>query len=82
MGFHQLSLFIHLLLVITSSSIFPEQGFVRARPLALPPHHPSYSKFYETLGVVCKCCDGVGAECSSRWTGSCSKLQCLPWKFH
>lgn len=44
-----------------------------------------------TLGVVCKCCDGVatggggkeegeGKGCVAVWSGSCSNLQCLPWK--
>ncbi|KAH1090160.1 hypothetical protein J1N35_017417 [Gossypium stocksii] len=41
-----------------------------------------YSKIFATLGVVCKCCDGSGGECSTTWTQPCSKLKCLPWKLH
>ena len=33
-----------------------------------------------TLGVVCKCCDGEGGACRTKWDAPCSKLQCLPWK--
>lgn len=40
------------------------------------------SKMLATLGIVCKCCDGESGKCRSTWDGSCSKLQCLPWKFH
>ncbi|CAN4116017.1 unnamed protein product [Withania somnifera] len=47
-----------------------------------------YLKMFETLGMVCKCCV-VGADfgqgknqelCSATWDGSCSNLQCFPWK--
>ncbi|KAL2957488.1 hypothetical protein AAZX31_18G153400 [Glycine max] len=41
-----------------------------------------YSKIFATLGVVCKCCDGVGGACTSKWTESCNNLQCFPWKSH
>lgn len=41
-----------------------------------------YSKIFATLGVVCKCCDGIEGACVEKWTDSCSKLQCLPWKAH
>ncbi|KAG5559029.1 hypothetical protein RHGRI_008822 [Rhododendron griersonianum] len=42
------------------------------------------SKVLDTLGVVCDCCDGVeaGDRCSSSWEGHCTKLRCLPWKYH
>ncbi|KAI8028704.1 hypothetical protein LOK49_LG01G00801 [Camellia lanceoleosa] len=45
---------------------------------------PRYSKeFANKLGVVCDCCDGEeGDQCRSSWEGSCSKLRCLPWKYH
>ncbi|KAF6176015.1 hypothetical protein GIB67_032638 [Kingdonia uniflora] len=38
---------------------------------------------FATLGMICKCCDGVGGECRSISKGdnSCSKLECKPWKF-
>ncbi|KAK6779231.1 hypothetical protein RDI58_021415 [Solanum bulbocastanum] len=41
-------------------------------------------KMFETLGMVCKCCDGAnfGQDlCSATWDGSCSNLKCFPWKF-
>ncbi|CAN1275537.1 hypothetical protein LINPERPRIM_LOCUS15737 [Linum perenne] len=41
------------------------------------------SKFFATLGVVCKCCDNRpsgNGECSSSWEGSCRDVQCLPWR--
>lgn len=43
-----------------------------------------YEKVFATLGVKCKCCDGSSSDenCKSIWEGSCSKLQCLPWKDH
>ncbi|CBI30472.3 unnamed protein product, partial [Vitis vinifera] len=34
-----------------------------------------YWKIFTTLGMVCKCCDGVGGECTSTWNMSCSNLQ-------
>ncbi|TMW90273.1 hypothetical protein EJD97_015976 [Solanum chilense] len=43
----------------------------------------SYLKMFETLGMVCKCCDGdkFGQDlCSATWDGSCSNLKCFPWK--
>ncbi|KAF7142242.1 hypothetical protein RHSIM_Rhsim05G0199800 [Rhododendron simsii] len=66
------SLLVLLLLVI---------NFTEARPLSFLPQQ-RFSKVFETLGVVCKCCDGPGGECTST-TGinpNCSNLQCLPWK--
>lgn len=39
------------------------------------------ANIFATLGVVCKCCDGLGAECKSTFEGTCVKLQCHPWKF-
>ncbi|KAM5560255.1 hypothetical protein ABKV19_021434 [Rosa sericea] len=54
---------------------------VEARPLSLFSQQ-GYSKVFGTLGIACECCDGVGGECKSRWTGSCSSLKCLPWKQH
>uniref|UniRef100_M1C8Y8 Uncharacterized protein n=1 Tax=Solanum tuberosum TaxID=4113 RepID=M1C8Y8_SOLTU len=53
-----------------------------ARPISLQQHSTnklsSYLKMFETLGMVCKCCDGV--VCSATWDGSCSNLKCFPWK--
>lgn len=46
-----------------------------------------YLKMFETLGMVCKCCDGenFGQEinqdlCRATWNDSCSNLKCFPWK--
>ncbi|MCD7452969.1 hypothetical protein HAX54_019026 [Datura stramonium] len=46
-----------------------------------------YLKMLETLGMVCKCCDGevfgqgkYQELCSVTWDGTCSNLQCSPWK--
>ncbi|KAH1256942.1 hypothetical protein HKD37_03G006999 [Glycine soja] len=56
---------------------------VEARTLSLTSSHQGYSKIFATLGIVCKCCDGVeGGACTSTWTESCSNLQCSPWKSH
>ncbi|KAK8561721.1 hypothetical protein V6N13_149119 [Hibiscus sabdariffa] len=50
-----------------------------ARPISSP---PDLLGSFATLGVVCKCCDGAGGECSTTWTEPCPQLQCLPWKLH
>ncbi|KDP44860.1 hypothetical protein JCGZ_01360 [Jatropha curcas] len=42
--------------------------------------HGNSKKFFATLGLECKCCDGDKGECRSSWESSCSKLQCHPWK--
>ncbi|KAE9447741.1 hypothetical protein RHGRI_015341 [Rhododendron griersonianum] len=73
------SLLLLLLLVISFTCQTPR--FTEARPLSFLPQQ-RFSKVFETLGVVCKCCDGPGGECKST-TGvnpNCSNLQCLPWK--
>ncbi|PON56532.1 hypothetical protein PanWU01x14_181000 [Parasponia andersonii] len=55
---------------------------VEGRTLKIRHKQGYYSKnFVESLGVMCKCCDGEGGACRSKWDASCSKLQCLPWKF-
>ncbi|OWM81776.1 hypothetical protein CDL15_Pgr007814 [Punica granatum] len=81
MGFFRPALLLPwLLLLIVSAS---EDGAVAeaARPLSSFPSSsskPRYAKILATLGIVCKCCNG--SECTSTWNGSCSQLQCLPWK--
>ncbi|KAJ4719929.1 Fibropellin-1 like [Melia azedarach] len=72
-----------LLLVVAVSQCSCRSVVVKAiRPTILN-HRLGYSKtFAAQLGVVCKCCDGEKGECRSTWQGSCSNLQCLPWKFH
>ncbi|BAT85981.1 hypothetical protein VIGAN_04358900 [Vigna angularis var. angularis] len=36
---------------------------------------------YSTLGMVCRCCDGKGGECTTTWDDACSNLSCHPWKY-
>ncbi|KAF4395661.1 hypothetical protein G4B88_013435 [Cannabis sativa] len=61
---------------------------VEGRTLKIRHNKQGYDKynylknFDETLGAVCKCCDGEGGSCTRNWNAPCSKLQCLPWKFH
>ncbi|TYJ19036.1 hypothetical protein E1A91_A09G163400v1 [Gossypium mustelinum] len=69
-----------LLVISVSSSQIPMVS--AARPFSILPDQQRYSKIFATLGVVCKCCDGSGGECSTTWTQPCSKLKCLPWKLH
>ncbi|PSS32642.1 Fibropellin-1 like [Actinidia chinensis var. chinensis] len=80
MGFFKPSLFLLLLLVIGFSCQRPR--FAEARPLSSPPTQQRVPKIFGTLGLVCKCCDGPGGECTSTWVETCSKLQCLPWKLN
>ncbi|KAK0585038.1 hypothetical protein LWI29_022576 [Acer saccharum] len=77
MAMSKFSLFLALLIMIVFVS--PKPGFAEARPLSIIPEQ-RYTKIFATLGIVCKCCDSRGSECKSTWTGSCSQLQCLPWK--
>ncbi|KAK7379320.1 hypothetical protein VNO80_04778 [Phaseolus coccineus] len=46
-------------------------------------HFKGYTKrqVYSTLGLVCKCCDVKGGECTTTWDDACSNLQCHPWKY-
>lgn len=71
--------------VIASTSTSHEvKTLVEARvfPLSSTPPLISYSKFFGTLGLDCKCCDGTaGSECASSWEGSCVNLHCSRWKF-
>ncbi|GMY39673.1 hypothetical protein FCV25MIE_34917 [Fagus crenata] len=54
---------------------------LEARPLTIVDYKQGHlNKFVATLGIVCKCCDGIKGECRSTWDSSCPKLQCLPWK--
>ncbi|XP_027352795.1 uncharacterized protein LOC113863423 isoform X1 [Abrus precatorius] len=48
-----------LLLVILVVSIAEKPSVVEGRTLSLISGQ-GYSKIFATLGVVCKCCDGVG----------------------
>nr|GMD43417.1 Fibropellin-1 like [Ipomoea batatas] len=77
-----------LILLILHLSSQKHSRFAEARPLiSLVNQESKYAKLFATLGMVCKCCDGAevsdGGEsegCKASWSGSCSKLQCLPWK--
>ncbi|KAJ6865138.1 hypothetical protein NC651_035644 [Populus alba x Populus x berolinensis] len=71
--------FLLLLLLIVTVSASQKQRTIEARALSSLPQQ-KYSKIFPTLGVVCKCCDSTGSECTTTWTGSCHDLQCLPWK--
>ncbi|KAF8395186.1 hypothetical protein HHK36_019128 [Tetracentron sinense] len=71
--------FVLLLLLLMIAAISQKARCAEARPLSLLPQE-RYTKMIATLGIVCKCCDGVGDECTTTWDASCSKLQCLPWK--
>ncbi|KAL4606637.1 hypothetical protein ACB098_09G103500 [Castanea mollissima] len=76
MGLPKPLLLLLLLIMIVSTSQKPI--VTEARPLS----QQRFSEIFSTLGVACKCCDGEKGECTSTWTGSCSKLQCLPWKLN
>ncbi|KAL3536451.1 hypothetical protein ACH5RR_004912 [Cinchona calisaya] len=58
-----------------------------SRPLPFV-NQQRYSNIFDSLGVVCKCCDYAAAmgeseeHCTTSWAGSCSNLRCLPWKLH
>ncbi|QCE11805.1 uncharacterized protein LOC114183310 [Vigna unguiculata] len=75
MGIIKPPVFMLLIIMVLSTTI------VEGRTLSLI-SAPGYSKIFATLGVVCKCCDGVGGACTSTWTQSCNNLQCYPWKSH
>uniref|UniRef100_A0A2P2PJJ5 Uncharacterized protein n=1 Tax=Rhizophora mucronata TaxID=61149 RepID=A0A2P2PJJ5_RHIMU len=77
MGVSKPSLLLLLLIVNVSASYKPI--ITEGRTISLPTEG-NYSKTLETLGVLCKCCDGANGECTRTWTGSCNNLQCLPWK--
>ncbi|CAN1275536.1 hypothetical protein LINPERPRIM_LOCUS15737 [Linum perenne] len=70
-----------LLLLLLTLSATNNSRPVEAR--TLPFSSSGSSKFFATLGVVCKCCDNRpsgNGECSSSWEGSCRDVQCLPWR--
>ncbi|XVF08185.1 hypothetical protein REPUB_Repub06bG0204400 [Reevesia pubescens] len=74
--------FLLLMLLVISVSASQVPRALAARPLSILPDQQRYSKIFATLGVVCKCCDEIGGECSSTWTQPCTQLKCLPWKLH
>ncbi|KAI5574879.1 hypothetical protein BDE02_10G175100 [Populus trichocarpa] len=67
-----------LLLLIFTMYQYPRA--VEARPLTL--QQGNSKRFFATLGLECKCCDGAKGECRSSWESSCPKLKCHPWKSH
>ncbi|KAL4347832.1 hypothetical protein GQ457_17G007110 [Hibiscus cannabinus] len=73
-----------LLLISVSTSPLPLAMAARPRPISPLPDQQiaGNSNVFALLGVVCKCCNGTGGECSSTWTQPCPHLNCLPWKLH
>ncbi|TKY65956.1 Proteasome inhibitor-related protein [Spatholobus suberectus] len=53
-----------VLLIIMVVSIAEKPSVIEGRTLSLISGQ-GYSKIFATLGVVCKCCDGVGGACTS-----------------
>ncbi|KAI3677476.1 hypothetical protein L6452_36739 [Arctium lappa] len=79
------SLFFMLFVLVSGFSFKPRHQmtiFAQGRSLSIIPQQSTYAKVFDTLGIVCKCCDHPGEDCTSRWNGSCSNLRCIPWKFH
>ncbi|CAI0471190.1 unnamed protein product [Linum tenue] len=77
------SLRISLPLLLLLLSISANHYLTTAEARTLPFSSTHLSKIFATLGVICKCCDnrqGENGECSISWKGSCSDVQCLPWR--
>ncbi|KAL2336532.1 hypothetical protein Fmac_010978 [Flemingia macrophylla] len=73
-----------MLMILVVLSVAEKPSLIEGRTLSLMSGQ-GYAKIFATLGVVCKCCDGVGGSCRpliSTWTESCNNLQCFPWKSH
>ncbi|CAL9074883.1 unnamed protein product [Musa textilis] len=51
-----------------------------ARPLLIAKEN-RYVQVLQSLGITCRCCDGVGGECQRSWASPCAKLECHPSKF-
>ncbi|KAG4920286.1 hypothetical protein AAZX31_18G033200 [Glycine max] len=69
-------------LLIIAPNLSPNPNGVEATQVLTI--HKGYTKrqVYSTLGLVCKCCDGKGGECTSTWEDdACSNLVCKPWKY-
>ncbi|KAK8613142.1 hypothetical protein V6N13_100915 [Hibiscus sabdariffa] len=71
-----------LLLLVISVSTPPLPLAMAARPISGLPDQQRNSNVFALVGVVCKCCNATGGECSSTWTQPCPHLNCLPWKLH
>ncbi|KAL5709357.1 hypothetical protein ACHQM5_020057 [Ranunculus cassubicifolius] len=81
MGVSRRSVFLLVVLMVVAQA-HRLQG-VQSRTLSLPSTDQNrFSKVFATLGMSCKCCDGKEGLCRSTWESSCSKLECLPWKFN
>ncbi|CAI0427365.1 unnamed protein product [Linum tenue] len=81
MANHRISLPLLFLLLSLSANHYSTTA--EARTLPFSSTHLGSSKIFATLGVICKCCDnreGENGECASSWEGSCSDVQCLPWR--
>ncbi|KAI4324443.1 hypothetical protein MLD38_029934 [Melastoma candidum] len=81
---------IQIMLVLAIVSFSKHVTVAESRPLSATPSssvaassqqaEQGISKVLATLGVVCKCCDSTGNCTSLSNSGSCHKVQCLPWK--
>nr|XP_004492372.1 uncharacterized protein LOC101514220 [Cicer arietinum] len=70
-----------ILLIIMVILVSDKPSLTEGRTLSLISNQ-GYSNILATLGVVCKCCDGIGGTCTSTWKKSCNNLKCSPWKSH
>ena len=90
MGFSsskQESLLILFLVVIVFACNQESKVLVQARAFLVQPETKTENMhantLFSSLGLVCKCCDDAakgGGECVATWKGTCSDLQCSPWK--
>ncbi|KAJ8631821.1 hypothetical protein MRB53_025144 [Persea americana] len=70
-----------ILLSLLLAFIFLQANIIEARTLTLRDQKRDL-KLLESLGVMCRCCDGIGGKCKSSWDTPCLKLDCSPWKSH
>ncbi|KAM6550820.1 hypothetical protein CsatB_000628 [Cannabis sativa] len=68
------------LFVLVLFAVLASEKSVAVQARFLSSAQQRYTNVFATLGLVCKCCDGPKGECTSSWTNSCPKIQCLPWK--
>ncbi|PKA56146.1 hypothetical protein AXF42_Ash015631 [Apostasia shenzhenica] len=75
---NRVSLFSLLLLLILFRGEILREADARPVPVPVP---IGFAKVLQTLGLMCRCCDGAGGECRSSRSSNCAKLDCRPWKF-
>ncbi|KAK9289951.1 hypothetical protein L1049_008113 [Liquidambar formosana] len=71
MGLFRPSLLLLLLILLIGSPVSHKPQAVEARLLPFLSQQRE-SRIFTTLGLVCKCCDGSGGECTSTWSTTCS----------